>query len=475
MPDHGLGEDPVARMLRDLERVDLGDPRRVRRAQEIVERLARMPNESLPTALVTSAELEGAYRFFNNRHVSFDELLGAHIEGTVDRARQTKLALAIHDTTTCKFPHADPEEVGVLPTGKAGFLLHLTLLVDAKDWKRPLGLMHGEAIGREQRSRQRHKRDGCNVSGKEMVGWEDKEYARWLRGIAATEQRLDGRVPVIHVADSETDSFHLMATLADAGQRFVLRARHNRIVTEDGEKMRLRDAVSRGEVRLKRDVPLSSRAPRKVPRSHHVPRETRTASLAIATTTTTLARPRGADGPTSVMVNVIHVFEPNPPSGETPVEWMLYTTEEVRTADQVADVVDYYRARWLIEELNKALKTGCVVQKRQLESYDAILNMLALSLPIAVELLALRSLARQDSKRPATAIFSPTYIDALRALSHRKVPKNPSVTDALWCIAGIGGHIKNNGAPGWQVLQRGMEQFLSFAAGWAARDFVINR
>ena len=122
----------------------------------------------------------------------------------------------------------------------------------------------------------------------------------------------------------------------------------------------------------------------------------------------------------------------------------------------------------MIEELNKALKTGCVVQDRQLESYDAILNMLALSLPVAVELLALRSLARTDPDRPATELLSKPELDALRHLSHRPLPKRPTVQDALWCIAGLGGHIKNNGPAGWQVLQRGMEKFKNFAAGWCA-------
>jgi len=113
-----------------------------------------------------------------------------------------------------------------------------------------------------------------------------------------------------------------------------------------------------------------------------------------------------------------------------------------------------------------------VVQERQLESYDAILNLLALSLPIAVELLALRSLARSHPERPAISLFSKSQLAALRHISHRPLPKRPTVQDALWCVAGLGGHIKNNGQPGWQVLQRGMEKFLAFAAGWCAHEEV---
>ncbi|MEZ4359867.1 MAG: transposase [Kofleriaceae bacterium] len=162
------------------------------------------------------------------------------------------------------------------------------------------------------------------------------------------------------------------------------------------------------------------------------------------------------------------MFEPEPPPGQEAVDWLLYTTEPLGTRQEIEDVVDYYRCRWQIEELNKALKTGCVVQERQLESFDALTTMLALSLPIAVELLALRTLARSDETAPATEVLSEDELAALRHMSHRPLPDRPTVQDALWCIAGIGGHIKNNGSPGWQVLQRGMEKFMSFAAGWCA-------
>jgi len=172
--------------------------------------------------------------------------------------------------------------------------------------------------------------------------------------------------------------------------------------------------------------------------------------------------------PPTIELNVLHVFEKDAPDEQEPVDWLLYTTEPLQTRRDVEHVVDAYRCRWLIEELNKALKTGCVVQERQLESLDALTTMLALSLPIAVELLALRTLARAAPSTPADVVFHEQELAALRHVSHRPLPQRPTVQDALWCIAGLGGHIKNNGAPGWQVLQRGMEKFVNFAAGWCA-------
>ena len=84
--------------------------------------------------------------------------------------------------------------------------------------------------------------------------------------------------------------------------------------------------------------------------------------------------------------------------------------------------MDIYRARWLIEECNKALKTGCLIEHRQFESREALLNVIALSLPIAVEILALRSAARSTPDKPATDVMTPLRIELLRRLSARPLP-----------------------------------------------------
>lgn len=468
-----LDDAAISRMLDALSRADLGDPRRVARAQQVAERMATSPSASLPDAMVTDAELEGAYRLFSNDEVTFEQLFDVHAGSTAERARDCGLVLAIHDTTTCTFRHADPEEVGYLTTGKAGFLLHLTLLVDTKNWRRPLGLTHAEVVSRDQKPRQGRSKHG--MSGSETKKLANREFLRWQRGIDLTATRLEQtKTAVLHVADRESDSYELMATCLERGQRFIFRAKSCRTVDHDGHRVGIREFVADQErVVLQREVPLSRRLGVTQPatRRAHPPREGRVAKLCFSTTKVTLRRPNivGAHMPRTIDVNALHVFELDPPSGQDPVDWLLYTTESIETRKQIEDVVDFYRCRWQIEELNKALKTGCVVQKRRLESFEALRTMLALSLPIAVELLAMRTLARSDATAPASALLSEDALAALRHLSHRPLPARPTIQDTLWCIAGLGGHIKNNGPAGWQVLQRGMEKFVAFAAGWCAR------
>jgi hypothetical protein len=465
-----LKQDAITRLVAQAGTSQLGDPRRSERAALMMSRMAAHPDETLPNLFATEAELEGAYRFFNNDNVTFADLLEPHAEAAARRASDAKVVLALHDTTTTQFRHADPEEVGYLPTGKPGFLLHLTLLVDVRDWRRPLGVVHAEPLTRETPPRKAKPGKKRRASGSETAQRTNKESDKWLRGVNSTEQRLQGRASVIHVADRECDRYAALSALVEARQRFVIRASHDRIVVDGDERLHLRELIERATPMLEREVPLSRRLAKTAPvaRRTHRARESRTAKLKVSSTIAELRRPQYGDSAATTSVNVVHVFEVDAPSGQQPVDWLLYTSEPIETAEQLATIVDHYRCRWLIEEFNKALKTGCVVQERQLESYEAILNMLAMSLPIAVEILALRSLARINPSARATALFTPGQLDALRHLGERPVPPKASVQEVLWAIAGVGGHIKNNGEPGWQVLQRGMEKFLAFADGWCA-------
>ncbi len=50
---------------------------------------------------------------------------------------------------------------------------------------------------------------------------------------------------------------------------------------------------------------------------------------------------------------------------------ILMTTLPIETVEDVLRVVDYYVARWTIEVWFRTLKTGCLVEKLQLETRAA--------------------------------------------------------------------------------------------------------
>lgn len=46
----------------------------------------------------------------------------------------------------------------------------------------------------------------------------------------------------------------------------------------------------------------------------------------------------------------------------------------------------------------------------------------------------------------------------------------PSIRDALLVVARLGGHLRQNGEPGWLVLARAMQKLLYMETGWAAAE-----
>src|SRR5438132_1929497 len=121
-----ISQDVASALAEVASRADFGDPRRSKRAGLVMNRLARSASFSLPRALGSEAELEAAYRLMNNEEVTFEAALAPHVHVTAEKAREVREVLAIHDTTECSFPNLDPEDLGYLQTGKAGFRLHET-------------------------------------------------------------------------------------------------------------------------------------------------------------------------------------------------------------------------------------------------------------------------------------------------------------------------------------------------------------
>jgi transposase-like protein/DDE family transposase len=458
-----------------FEELELGDPRRAERVVETVRKMARQPQATLPEAMGSDAALEGAYRLMNSERVPFDALNQAHSAATAQRARQARRVLVIHDTTTFAFPHADPDEVGYLNTGKAGFLGHYSLVVAFDGSRRPLGIGHLEPIIRTKKPSAARVGGAKSrkQSGSETARKQDRESLRWSRGFTTTSQLLEG-CEVIHLADREGDNYELLGQAIQQRQRFIIRVRvpERRVEGEEGTAVTLMSALQSCRGMLRREVFLATRAPKPTAKwsKAHPPRGSRTADLEFSATKVVLPRPRyqSKELPVSLELNVVRVFEPAPPPNTEPVEWLLYTTEPIATADDVARIVDAYRCRWLIEECNKALKTGCRYEQRQFEGRQALLTLLALTLPIACELLWLRACSREQPDRPATDVLTAVQLQILNTLGSRKLPSRPTVHDALWAVAALGGHIKNNGEPGWLVLHRGMVKLTAYEQGWLA-------
>lgn len=441
-----------------FRRAHLGDKRLECRAVALAEALAQAPNLSLPKVWSTPAALEAGYHFLRNPRSDFSALMMASQQVTHESVLRERSVLVIHDTTDISCPAAEPEEVGFLQTGKPGFYVHHGLCVREDAARTPLGIVWSEAWGRPQRTLGRKP----NTAGSSLAKEQERESDRWLEGLTEAQLWTDGCEHVTHVFDSEADSYRVFEHARELGADFVVRMRHNRRLDEG----HLADELSQSTVKLSRKVALSARK-KGAPSSTYQDRKPREVSLSVRTATVEIQPPSylAAD---PITVNVVQVLEEKPAKGDEPVAWVLATSLPLQTRAQIERVIDIYRARWVIEEFHKALKTGCMFEKRQLESFESITTLLALCYPIACELLRVRSRARQPGI-PVAEVFRSTQLTCLRAHPKaRPLSDNPTSEEVLAVIAGLGGHIKHNGPPGWQTLAAGYMQLTAFEQGWIA-------
>lgn len=451
----------------EFEGVSLGDERLNRRLLNVATLVAAEPAASFPVASGNDANLEATYRFLNNERVQPDEILAPHVRRTVLRAHEVERVVVAHDTTIFNFGPSAREDLGHVGQGKSfGFYGHFSLALRA-DTGEALGVVHVQTHHRHgDKGRRGHKaRQSAS----------DNEGRRWLEAVEASEHLLRPRTAPIHVMDREADSYALLANLASRGIRFVVRMKSPKRKVH-GEHETVGEALVHANVLAERKVPITARRRSPMPtiRRLHPERSSRVASLLISAARVTIQQPSSSyvGTPRTLTLHAVRIFEPAPPRGEPAVEWRLWTLEPIDSVDDVLAVIDDCRRRWLIEEYFKALKTGCSFEKRQLESVDALLNALAVFIPVAWRLLLLRTMARDQPQQPASRALTPTQLHcldfALRKLGRPHLPKRPSTRDAMLGVAGLGGHISNNGDPGWIVLGRGYEKLLTIELGYLA-------
>lgn len=465
----------VRSVVSEFSGAALGDARRTRRLLTIVRRVEQNPSAAFPRAVGSTSELEALYRFTTNMKFSAEDVLAPHFAASADRARDQEEVLVLHDSSDVIYGgETHREGLGrASAANNQGFLLHASLLCSADGQRTPLGLGALEPMTRADKPLRPSKRRRTELHDP------NRESLRWWRGVETVESRLQKPRSAIHVMDASGDMFDLLQQLVESDTRFVIRVSYPNRVVKDTEGLRtnLRTLIEQVKPRRERRRVRLARRGRKRPlqtKRRHPARASRVATLAFSSAEFALLKSEHSNRKaTGATLNVVRVFEPSPPDGEEPVEWLLLTTEPVDTMPQILRVVDFYRARWLVEEYFKALKTGCSLEKRQSGSYQALVRVTALLVPVAYRLLLLRSLERQHPKGPAATFFDAVDLQLMRIDdATRGLPAIDSLTTAFQYLARMGGHLKHNGPPGWIILARGFEKLLSLRRGWEAAQIL---
>jgi hypothetical protein len=457
----------------ELGTVDLGDERLDARAAVLLSALGNRPSLSIPAACGGRAEMEAAYRFFDNDKVTFAKVLEPHVARTLERLAQQQVALLVQDTSEIDLTRPDQDVVGAgeLDGSRRGFLLH-EMQAFTPDGT-PLGTVWAAIVNRTDGVSQAPA--SAKAHARKQTPIEAKESVRWLTGLRqarAVAQQLPG-VSCVCVADSEADIYELFAEpRGEPPMHWLIRACQDRAVS--AAPGHLRDQVLATPVLYTAELLVRGRRAKTAAedRARRQSRATRQAKVEVRAATLTLRPPWRADRELPpVTVNVVLVREPNPPAGEPPVEWILVTTLPIDTPEQVRTIVEYYCVRWNIEILFRTLKSGCRIERRRFEHVDRVLPGLALYLIVAWRTVFVCRMGRNGPEVDCDAIFEPAEWKAVWVATHHQQPpvQTPRLSAMVHLIARLGGYVeRNNSEPGAQTVWIGLQRMYDLAWAWVS-------
>lgn len=446
----------------EFQSIELGDKRLNRRFLMVSTHLLNNPTEPIHVACHTWPEAKAAYRLFDNEKLKEELILQKHQAETIKRLEKSSgFIFAIQDTTTLNYTH-HPKKKGINKINKnpgfdqpsRGCFLHNTILVTEQGL--PLGLINQKIFQNVSQQVTDHKRRPIT----------DKQSFRWIESLRITTS-LCQQKQVITMGDRESDIFEFFAEAQELNAKVLVRATKDRIlITDEKSSITL--------WRHMKKVPLQGMRTIVVPAHQKHPE--RQAKLEVRHSEVMLQPPQRYPGAKEkalvpITMQVVWLYEPNPPEGVERLEWMLLTNLVVSSIGEAIQMAKWYRLRWQIENYHRILKSGCKVEECRLETYERLKKYVRLKSVIAIRLLWLTWVSRTRPEVSSEEVLENYEWKALvcYVLKIERPPlKPPTAREAMRMLAQLGGFLgrKGDGEPGMTYIWRGWEKLTLIAEVW---------
>lgn len=434
--------------------VRLGLASRRDRLVRSASRLALRPEGSLPSKFDWN-ELRGFYDLMHRPESTPDALLAGHYDLTRRQMDAPGAILIVHDTTELDFT-THPALEGAGPIGKGtgrGFLQHNSLAVRAEDGLL-LGLAYQQAVVRrpappDETRTQRRRRE--------------RESVLWERGFRGVGPAPEGRLWV-DVCDRGGDAFEALHASRALGHHALIRASQDRLVLVERDGRQEQDYL----MRVARGLPPAIGDVVDIAGRGGRPGRRARVYLAAAEVE---VRPPGRlprrEAYRPIRLWVVRVWEPEPPRGAEALEWVLLSTLETATPQEMLTRRDWYAMRWpTAEDFHQAEKTGCGEEDLRFRDAHAMGAALAVLSAVAVRVVQLRQVARAKPGEAAERVATPLEIEVVqRALGEARGAW--TVWQFVRGLARLGGFLgrKGDGLPGWKVMWRGYRRLEAMLEG----------
>jgi hypothetical protein len=471
------GDGMVQAIADELRGIQLGDERLNKRSLKVIEALSADPQASVNGAVEGWADTQAAYRFFNNKNVTPERIVEPHRQATLERIRAHRVVLIAQDTTELDYTLHPPRDAGCLNSEhRLGMYHHVELAMTPEQL--PLGVVGTQNFDRTPESfheeHKRVKRTHAPIAAKESF--------RWLKGyLRACEIAAEcPETQIISIADREADIYDIFveaSATASSGPRadYLIRAHEDRSTPErDLEASRrtyhqVLEKVQLSPVRTRHSIELSQ-----TPK-----RAARQATLEVRAIEVPVKPPNARRDLPAITHNVVLVEEVDGPKDGTDVSWLLVTTLPIATVEDLLRLLEYYVARWQIEVYFRTLKTGCQVEKLQLETQARLENCLAFYNVIAWRVLFLTMQNRTEPNLPCTAVFAEHEWKPVWCVVRKtSVPTNPpSLGEFMKLLTELGGYNNRNTErpAGPKPVWVGLRRMLDFATAWLTFGPTTNQ
>jgi Transposase Tn5 dimerisation domain len=425
------------------------DTRIAKRCNLIINSMMLKPEKSITAITDSVPESRAVFRLLASTSFGFTKLLEGYIHSVTKMIRirfktlNSKRLLIVQDTSDIDLSglKSTKDKLGYLPNSKCnlktfGLSIHSGLAVTTDG--EPVGLLHQESIIRNindlGKSKDRNKKP-----------IEEKESYKWLKCIKRVLE-LGIKKQLIFVGDRENDIndiflFHKESLLnEDTSSHFdlVVRARHTRKVNIFNDLTNKSESIIIDEY-IREHSKLNLKGSIVICRSQK--QEEKEIDVNIYSSEVKLNKLRSGKGNTrdysEIKLNTVMVENKS-----EKIRWILFTTLDLLTTQDILNVVQYYKHRWLIERFHYTLKSGCGLEDIQLKNIESIQKAIILHSITACQILRLTILSRIEPEAHCTKMFSRDEWEAIYLATNKtnKLPKNtPTLGEITLLLAKLGG------------------------------------
>lgn len=431
---------------KEFSNCKLGDKRLQNRLSKIVATINKNPAISIPNLMNgKESDIKAIYRFFQNNKTTDQNVLTSHYDNTLTRCSNYQGKILLISDSTFISPYKRFDDLKDKGKGKENCLRVHYVLAVSEDGKQIFGITDLRIIS--------------NTLAKTNITLKD-ESDIWILVAQTTVNRITDKPygkdllsRCIYITDREGDEFELMTKLRKMRLGFIIRARHNRECVQDTRSCHLLD-LEKSAIKHGGKYSVSKKVGNKkidVDVQRYVLRNI------------SLVPPRTYKDFKNIDCNLVWVKEIESSEGED-ISWRLLTDQNIANSSLSELIVSAYESRWIIEEVNKAAKTGASIEKRQFTELDHYKPFIGIIYVIAWRMVFVRNVAEIDKESPIENAFEKDEVDYMRM----EAPDDgiSTVQDGLMFIARMGGFTHRYDHPGWVILWQGWTKFYERVTGY---------